>query len=86
MRIDRRSSHLWKAVLSAVLAILALLCPSLAVVALRPASTRGRHNGPEGGNIQALAISPSTPAHDLRRNIRRRRLQEHEPRRELGAQ
>lgn len=61
MRLDRRSPRLGKLFLLAFLAILVLLCPSLAGVATAGVNT-WTTNGPEGGDIGALAIDPRNPA------------------------
>jgi hypothetical protein len=61
MRFDRRSPRFGKGPLPPLLAILALLCPSLAGGASAGVNT-WTTNGPEGGDIRALVIDPGNPA------------------------
>ena len=60
-RLDRRSPRFGKGFLLPLLAIFALLGPSLAGVASAGVNT-WTTNGPDGGDIRALAIDPANPA------------------------
>src|ERR1700693_4700295 len=61
MRLDRRAPRFGRGLLLPLLAILPLLGPRLAGVASAGVDT-WTTNGPEGGEVQALAIDPANPA------------------------
>ncbi len=61
MRSDRPSARLRKGFVLTLLALIALLCPSLAGVASASVHV-WTISGPEGGDVRALAVSPANPA------------------------